>query len=377
MKKALLVLLVIIVAASVLLLGACSSSTPAPSSAPAPAPSTSAAAPATSAASPSPSAKPTQTAAPSPSPAGQVIEWKMPTHHPATVQDFTVLLPKFADMIKQATNGKLVLTLFPSGSIVPNPNDLMNATRDGIVPISISAPSYIRGTIPLTDVLDNLPVSYQSHQEFATIMYNRGLLDLAKPIYQNYGVKLLTVYPTNATGGGIVSKKPINTLADMKGMKIRAYGPYLQLLNNLGAATTNMALTEVYMAASTGTIDGVLTAWEPALTLKLPEVLKYAMMPDVYSTVGVQMVVNPKAWDGLTPGQRTLITNLAMQAQKRMVDQTASVDSLEGAKKLLEPRGMKINAVDAAAFRKIAEEKVWPQYQKQYGQLWDKVVAVK
>jgi len=65
------------------------------------------------------------------------------------------------------------------------------------------------------------------------------------------------------------------------------------------------------------------------------------------------------------------------EAQKKVRELTESVDNLGKAKEILEARGMKVNAADVASFRKIAEEKIWPSYKQQYGELWDKVLAAK
>jgi len=56
---------------------------------------------------------------------------------------------------------------------------------------------------------------------------------------------------------------------------------------------------------------------------------------------------------------------------------TESVDNLQRAREILEAKGMKVNASDVAAFRKVAEEKVWPQYQKLYAELWDRIVSTR
>ena len=88
-------------------------------------------------------------------------------------------------------------------------------------------------------------------------------------------------------------------------------------------------------------------------------------------------VMNLDAWRGLTPEQQRLLTEVALEAQKRIREATESVDNLQKAKEILEAKGMKVNAADVPAFRKIAEERVWPQYQKEYSELWDEIVATK
>ena len=53
------------------------------------------------------------------------------------------------------------------------------------------------------------------------------------------------------------------------------------------------------------------------------------------------------------------------------------MDNLAKAKEILEAKGMKVNAADVASFRRVAEDKIWPGYKQQYGELWDRVVSAK
>ena len=68
---------------------------------------------------------------------------------------------------------------------------------------------------------------------------------------------------------------------------------------------------------------------------------------------------------------------MSRAAQERIRGLTESVDTPEEAKELLEPKGMKVNTADVEAFRKIAQEKVWPAYQKEYADIWEEIVATK
>jgi len=87
--------------------------------------------------------------------------------------------------------------------------------------------------------------------------------------------------------------------------------------------------------------------------------------------------MNLDIWKSLTPEQQKLLADVSLEAQKKVREATESVDNLQKAKEILEAKGMKVNTADVAAFRKIAEEKVWPAYQKQYAELWDRIVSTK
>ena len=79
--------------------------------------------------------------------------------------------------------------------------------------------------------------------------------------------------------------------------------------------------------------------------------------------------MNLGMWKALRPDQQELMLDGAREAQAIMRKNTESIESLAEAKKLLEPHGMTVNMPDHAPFKKLAQEKIWPQYQKQYGEL--------
>ncbi len=108
--------------------------------------------------------------------------------------------------------------------------------------------------------------------------------------------------------------------------------------------------------------------------LKAYEVSKHYAL--TFHNYGPSIVVmNAGVWNGLTPAQQKLVTDISMEAQARSRKQTEDVDNVASAKKLLEPHGMTVTAPDIGPFRKIAQEKVWPAYQKLYPELWEQIVA--
>jgi TRAP-type C4-dicarboxylate transport system substrate-binding protein len=87
--------------------------------------------------------------------------------------------------------------------------------------------------------------------------------------------------------------------------------------------------------------------------------------------------MNAAMFHELTPAQQKLLLDASRAAQERIRQLTEGVDTVEKAKELLEPKGMKVNSADVEAFRKIAQAKVWPAYQKEYPELWEEIVATK
>jgi len=174
------------------------------------------------------------------------------------------------------------------------------------------------------------------------------------------------------------NKKPINTPADLKGLKMRVQQGrvFADTVNGLGASAVPMAWGEVIPAAQQGVIDGADLPIVNINALKIYEVSKYASL--TFHNYGPTLVVmNLAIWQGLPSDQQKLILDVGRETQAKIREATESVDNFAKAKEILEAKGMKVNAADVASFRRVAEEKIWPGYKQQYGELWDKIVATK
>jgi TRAP-type C4-dicarboxylate transport system substrate-binding protein len=130
----------------------------------------------------------------------------------------------------------------------------------------------------------------------------------------------------------------------------------------------------VVTAAQQGVIDGGDYPVANMVPNKFYEFSKYFSL--TYHNYGASvMLMNMGVWNGLRPDQQKLVMDTGREAQGMMRNLMESVDNLEGAKKLLEPFGMQVNAGDIGAFKKVAQEKLWPSYRQQYPELWDQIVA--
>jgi len=174
------------------------------------------------------------------------------------------------------------------------------------------------------------------------------------------------------------SKRPIAEPKDLRGLKMRVQPAkvFADTINGLGGVAVPMAWGEVIPAAQSGVIDGADLPIVNILALKAYEVSKYCSL--TYHNYGpTAAVMNLDIWNGLSEAQKKLFDDASHTAQTKVRELTESVDSLGKAKELLEPKGMAVNAADVGAFRKLAEEKVWPAYKAQFPEMWDEIVATK
>lgn len=183
---------------------------------------------------------------------------------------------------------------------------------------------------------------------------------LSQTFEQKYGGKVLFYYD----------------LGFLRGMKIRAQPSqvFVDTINALGAAAVPMPFAEVVTAAQQGVIDGADYPVANMVANKFYEFSKFYSL--TYHNYGASvMIMNLALWNSLRPDQQKLAMDTGREAQTMTRHLMDSVDNLDGAKKRLEPHGMKVNAPDLAPFRQRAQDKLWPDYQKQYSGPWEKVVA--
>ena len=171
------------------------------------------------------------------------------------------------------------------------------------------------------------------------------------------------------------NKRPINDPKDLRGLRIRVQQAkvFADTVGGLGANAVPIAWNELYPAVQQGVVDGGDLPIVNQFLLKTYEVAKYSSLT-YHNYSPTMLVMNLGVWNGFSKDQQELIREAARGAQDRVRQQTESVDSLAKAKELLEPKGMIVNAADLDAFRKVAQEKIWPNYQKQYADLWDQIV---
>jgi len=162
------------------------------------------------------------------------------------------------------------------------------------------------------------------------------------------------------------SKRSVKTPNDLKGLKIRVptQQGHLKAFQAFGAQATPMDFTEVYTALQTGVLDGQENPAEIILSNKLYEVQKYLSLTQ-HLFWAPPPLASKQWWDGLPADVRTGLEAalLEVAGAQRKFSRDHDADYL----RQLAQKGMAVNEVDKASFVAVAREKVWPQFEKQYG----------
>ncbi len=218
----------------------------------------------------------------------------------------TKVNPRLIEMIEKNSKGQIKIKEYQLGAIVGQ-KALLDACATGVLEMVVTDGGWWAGTIPVAGVETGLPFSYEDSRQLLEIMWDYGLEELVRKEYAKRGVYLLTDFPVGGGGFGVTLSKPVKTLADFKGLKIRGFGPYLEFIKRIGASPVTMPLPETYMALTTGTVDGVITAWEGQKSFKFFEPCKYGILPS-WIGVGCQnILINKRKWDSLPPNLQATI----------------------------------------------------------------------
>jgi tripartite ATP-independent transporter DctP family solute receptor len=295
-------------------------------------------------------------------------------HNVAPPESSAVAFAEMAETVNKNSGGGIEIE-FHGGTLLTKELEIINAVKAGN--IAIGDPGGAAATVFPEMGVFLVPYLVKSYDQ-AYRMFNGAIGDhLDRQIQDKYKLKVLCFYDYGFRHFWN-NRRAIGAPKDLRGLKLRVQPAkvFADTINALGGVAVPMAWAEVIPAAQQGVIDGADLPIVNILALKAYEVSKYCSM--TYHNYGpTALVMNLETWGGLAPAQQKLLLDAARAAQDRIRGLTESVDTVEKAKELLEPKGMTVNAADVEAFRKVAQEKVWPQYQKEYADIWNEIVATK
>ncbi len=223
---------------------------------------------------------------------------------------YTIVLWK--ENVEKMSGGRMAIELHDAGEIVP-PTKIYDAVKDGILDFGMNTPAWQKGKYPAGDLFYTLIGGITEFNDLILWMYGGGGKELEQEMYKDE----LIVFPIGLTPPEQVwSKKPVKSLADLKGMKIRSAGLCMDMWEKLGASVVLLAGGEVVPALQRGLIDGAefLDA-SMDYTLGLHEVCKYRFGPPVHMSNNIfQLFIKTKSWKELPDDLKAIVENAAMSA---------------------------------------------------------------
>jgi TRAP-type transport system periplasmic protein len=257
-----------------------------------------------------------------------------------------VFLP-FAQELQQATDGVLSVRVYPGGELGAGPAKQYDRAVDGIAELVFGLPGYTASQFPLT-LLVELPGVVPSEDRATAALWNN--IELLDREYRR--VKLVSLW-NNPAGAIFTRDKPIRSIDDLKGLKIRVPSRNGgKVIEAWGAAPVSMPITDVYNALQTGVIDGVLVDPSVVKSFKLGEVARY-MTTGMKSTLTPQFVLmNRDAWKDLTTEQQAALDKLAGANMAEKARRMQVAEAVEGIKAFTEAGNevIELSASEVARF---------------------------
>jgi TRAP-type C4-dicarboxylate transport system substrate-binding protein len=237
-------------------------------------------------------------------------KWDLPSGYgPNTFQ--VQNLQWFAEEVDKATAGKLKITLHPGASLF-KANEIKRAVQSGQTQIGEFILSGAANENALFGV-DSIPFLATTYPDA------KKLDDASRPALDKLlaaqGLKLLYTVPW--PGQSLYSKKPVASLADMKGTKMRAYNPATTRIAELiGAQPVTIQLAELPQALATGGVDNFLTSSASGVDSKLHEQVKFFYDVNAWLPRNA-VVINTKAFDALDKATQAAVLKVGAAAGER------------------------------------------------------------
>ncbi|GER19522.1 TRAP transporter substrate-binding protein [Variovorax boronicumulans] len=261
-------------------------------------------------------------------------KWDLPTAYPAT-NYHTENITQFAKDVDAATGGKLKITVHANASLFKAP-EIKRAVQSGQAQA---------GEILLANYANENPIYALDGVPFLATTYPeaRKLYDASKPAMDKLlaaqGIKVLFVVPWAPQG--IYTKKEIGSVADLRGIKWRAYSPATAKIAELiGAQPVQIQQAELSAAMATGVIESYMSSGSTGYDTKTFEHIKNFYDTQAWIPKNA-ILVNAKAFDALDAAGKAAVTKAAADAEVR--GWKVAQEKNNEYKRLLAERGMKVH----------------------------------
>ncbi len=252
------------------------------------------------------------------------FDFKFQSSDPAGNPNFEIQ-KKWAESLPGLTGGRISIQLLPVGSIVEH-KETQDAIAAGILDGHITDTSYFSGKDAAFGLIANPVGAWSDPQEMLTFMATGGGKELMNELLEPYGLHFI-----GATTPGLeafVSKKPLNGVADLKGLKMRApEGLVQQVFAAAGAAPVNLPGSEVYTSLDKGVIDAAdYTVFSTNEAQGLHDIAKHPVYPGFHSMPLVEVSLNKEKWDALPTDLKKILETSVTAFAKEEVDVLAAKD---------------------------------------------------
>lgn len=217
----------------------------------------------------------------------------------------------FADKVKEMSDGRINVEVFPAGTLGPGLK-VSETVKNGVAQMGHTWIGYDWGADPTAVLFGGYAGSFDT-EKMLHWMYRGGGAELqAEWRMEKFDVVSMPLFIRTAEVF-LHSRKPVRTLEDLKGLKLRTAGAWLDISRSMGAAPVTTPGGEVYTALERGTIDATEwgTLWEN-ISPGFHRVTKYVIIPGIHQpTAPFELVINKDAWAELSEEDQQIVRDAA------------------------------------------------------------------
>lgn len=275
----------------------------------------------------------------------EVYEWKMASIYqdPATVPEFNSLghaQEKFAELVKEKTNGRIVITTFYN-SVLGGNLELFEQIRNGELEVYFGQP--MSNADPRFGIW-NVPYLFESYEQVQRTVADREgkFFTLAHEWFKkDHNAELVAIGPSVYFRGIVTNKHPVKTIDEASDLKIRIYqDPLVSIFWSGICNAQQLPGNEIFSALQTGIVDGFEFAPASVLAMNFDEVTKYFSDINWQWTSGANVIISSKYWDVLPDDLKTAVKEAAIESME--LQGQMELEETELALKELENRGLEV-----------------------------------
>jgi len=270
----------------------------------------------------------------------KTYHWKMVTTWPKNFPGLGMAAENFAELVARMSGGRLKVKVYGAGQLVPA-MEVFDAVSQGTVEMGHGASYYWKGKSPTTALFTTIPFGLNAQEMNGWLHYGGGMA-LWRELYEPFNLIPLAAGNTGVQMAGWFNRE-INSLADLKGLKMRIPGLGGEVISRMGVEAVNIPGGDLYIAMQTGVIDA--TEWVGPyndLAFGFHQVAKYYYYPGWHEPgPTLELMVNKQAFSSLPDDLQAIVEGAARVINQDMLDDYTARNN--GAlKELVESHGVEV-----------------------------------
>ena len=282
------------------------------------------------------------------------VTWKM-THKMPPESAEGKAFQRFADLVKEKSGGKMIVKIFPAEQLGKT-EAVLEMLENGTLQVYPEGETYLQKYVDEMK-FSNLPFVFENREHYARFINSPRVKGWVEKVRKKHNIMIVGNVADFVRGPYrvMVSKKPINSLADVKGLKLRLHPDDLSIAvwRELGANTIVLAWTEIYESISRGIVEACNSPMALVESMKFYEVAKYIIRHDEYPQ-GMAFMTSAKDFEALSPELKKVV----IDSVKGAGEYSAELMEKQAKESItrMEKKGAKFSVIDRKPFvEKVAK----------------------